>query len=143
MQTFELKSGELLISDPCYKYPSVYQARLNNIRKGTWLCGELNSDDRCFLHITHKDIAGGIKLRWEEVDGDLMSESGILGIFDVLEFKPGNDSWFRRCCELTESGALGVLPRGCVALTALKVFEFYLARHPVAKDVVAVKVSLT
>ena len=143
MQVFEIKSGELIISDPCYRDPSFSQARLNNIRKGKWLCEELKTDNRCFLHIIHRDIAGGAKLHWEEVDGDLMSESGMLGIFDIFEFKPRDDSWFRRCCELTESGTPGVLPKGCVTLTALKAFEFYLARHPAAKDVVAVKVSLT
>ena len=144
-QVFEVKSGEVLISDPCYRDPTFTQARLTNIRKGRWVCGELTEGEKTFLEIRHRDIVLDTpKLKWEEIDGDLASESGLIGIFDIFEFKPRDESWFRKCCDLTKNCKVGILPKGCVTNTMLHEgpFEFYLARHPEKRDVVAIKVSL-
>ena len=143
-QVFEIKSGEVVISDPCYRNPTFMQARLSNIRKGRWACGEVSVDGRTYLEIRHRDIVLKTpKLKWEEIDGDLASESGLLGIFDIFEFKPQDDGWLRRCCDLTKDCGIGLLARGCVVNTvAHEGFEFYLARGPGSRDVVAIKVSL-
>lgn len=142
---FEVKSGEIIISDPCYTEATYKQGRLANIRKGRWIAGELTEGGKSFLEIRHKDIVVNTpKLKWEEIDGDLVSDSGLIGIFDIFEFKPCSEQWFRNCCELTKDCKVGILPKGCVANTVLHEgpFEFYLARHLEKRDVVAIKVSL-
>lgn len=143
-EVFELKSGEVVISDPCYKEATFNQARLSNIRKGTWIAGELQMDGRAWLEIRHRDIIMKTpRLKWEEIDGDLASDSGLLGIFDIFEFKPGNAAWLRKCCESTKECKIGLLPKGCVINTvAHEGYEFHLARDPRSRDVYALRIAL-
>jgi len=37
--TFEITSGVMVCSDPCYEIPTWCQGIVENVKKGTWLAG--------------------------------------------------------------------------------------------------------
>jgi hypothetical protein len=138
MNTFEIVSGTLVCSDPCYSIPTWCQGIVENVKKGTWYveveevtsCGERIAE----LRIQHKDnhtISG----RFEEMPFDAGVDSGQFGFFDkefyrndykAKELKKHDfgkgydtekgDEWYRACCDLTlSSNQWGILPNGVVS----------------------------
>ena len=134
-KSFEVVSGTLVCSDPCYEIPTWCQGIVNNVKKGTWIA-EVIEEDGCIalLSIRHKDV--------EEPDANVTPmdfiggvDSGQFGFFDKdfyrndesakdlpkYEFsadfdKEAGDVWYRACCILTLGDERwGVLPNGVVS----------------------------
>jgi hypothetical protein len=92
---FQIESGEVLVTDPCYSVGTWCQAKVANVKNGTWEAlinydgrkGERVSDI-VVLEKKHRNAmnnAGNFKWQWqrEEVGVD----SGQAGIFDLKYFK--------------------------------------------------------
>jgi hypothetical protein len=86
-KTFEVKSGAIVCSDPCYSIPTWCQGIVENVKNGTWVANVIVTDEGdwgkriALLSISHKDI--------EEPDAniDIMNfvggvDSGQFGFFD-------------------------------------------------------------
>ena len=139
-KTFEVTSGVIVCSDPCYTLDTFCQGIVENVKKGTWIAEVIETDEGnwgkriALLTIRHKDV--------EEPDAnvDIMGfiggvDSGQFGFFDKdfyrndesaedlprynfgegFEIESG-DSWYRACCHLTlDEKQWGVLPNGVVS----------------------------
>ena len=135
METFEVVSGTLVCSDPCYEIPTWCQGIVDNVKKGTWIADTEEIGGRISeLRIHHKDshfLSGKLKA----LDLTAGVDSGQFGFFDKdfyrndekakdlpkHDFGEGydrekGDEWYRACCELTLGGEQwGVLPNGAVS----------------------------
>lgn len=139
-KTFEITSGTIVASDPCYEIPTWCQGILEKVKKGTWEAHIEKSDegswgDRIAVlrinHISHSNMSYDMKPI--EMDGGV--DSGQFGFFDKdfyrndekakdlpkEQFSPDwdckeGDSWYRYCCKLTlGEESWGVLPQGAVS----------------------------
>ena len=144
-QKFEITSGSLVCSDPCYTTDVWCMSTVNNVRKGTWLAdsnietvgswGERNVD----LTVHHS----GIKINesdWEEISGSFGVDSGQFGFFDRDHYRKAasvkdmpkydfggdyltdnrdrdGDIWYHACCKITLDNpeSWGALPNGVVS----------------------------
>ena len=123
--TFEVVSGAIVCSDPCYELPTWCQGIVDNVKNGTWIAEIVRSDEGdwgeriALLSIKHKDIAQ------PENNVDIMDfvggvDSGQFGFFDKDFYrndekakdlpkysfsgdfdKEVGDQWYRACCALT------------------------------------------
>ena len=135
---FEIKSGEVIVSDPCYAMGTWCQGLVRNVKNGTWVadvaCLE-ESGRNAFLVIHHKDYIMPMGTVWEQLDFDIGVDSGQAGFYDYAGYKkddsvpnsiknslgfdlnePG-EKFYAYNCDLTlktEHDA-GVLPTGVVA----------------------------
>jgi hypothetical protein len=138
--TFEVVSGAIVCSDPCYSIPTWCQGIVENVKNGTWIAQVIKSDEGdwgeriAMLSISHKDVEDA------EANVDIMDfvggvDSGQFGFFDKDFYrndekakdlekysfssdfdKEGGDEWYRACCNLTlSSEQWGVLPNGVVS----------------------------
>jgi hypothetical protein len=138
--TFEVTSGAIVCSDPCYSIPTWCQGIVENVKNGTWIANVIVTDEGdwgkriALLSISHKDI--------EEPDAniDIMNfvggvDSGQFGFFDKDFYRNDEvakdlekydfgenydvqegDTWYRACCNLTLGDEQwGVLPNGVVS----------------------------
>ena len=133
---FQVDSGELIVSDPCYEPGTWCMGRLKNVRPGSWnaaasiasMGGWGNRVSR--LSVWHEDAPEGDALTVREADFTVGVDSGQAGFFDaahycdpsVIEPAPvqtcsdSESVWYDRCCELTLSPTqAGVLPFGAVS----------------------------
>lgn len=135
---FEIKSGEVIVSDPCYAIGTWCQGLVRNVKNGTWVadvaCLE-ESGRNAFLVVHHKDYVMPMGTVWEQLDFDIGVDSGQAGFYDYAGYKkddsvpnsiknslgfdlnePG-EKFYAYNCDLTlktEHDA-GVLPTGAVA----------------------------
>ena len=135
---FEIKSGEVIVSDPCYAIGTWCQGLVRNVKNGTWVadvaCLE-ESGRNAFLVVHHKDYIMPMGTVWEQLDFDIGVDSGQAGFYDYAGYKkddsvPGSikntlgfdlnepgEKFYAFNCDLTlktEHDA-GVLPTGAVA----------------------------
>ena len=144
-QKFEITSGAMVCSDPCYTTDIWCMSTVNNVRKGTWLAhsnietvgdwGQRNID----LTIHHTDIKIN-ESDWEELPGTFGVDSGQFGFFDRDHYRKAEsvkdmpkydfggdflsdnsdrdaDVWYHACCKITldHPESWGVLPNGVVS----------------------------
>jgi len=138
---FEVTSGKVVISDPCYPLGALCQYVLENVKNGKWNASVEESDeDGCGTHFAalyaiHEGYALTDSATWVEQNFDVCVDSGQVGIFDfstyrndevaskaglsrsklIQEDEPG-DQWYNLCCDRTldEFGA-GIIPGGAVS----------------------------
>lgn len=120
MFTFEVKSGKVIISDPCYDDEMVYPAK-----NDTWWADIERSDEGAWGNRVSelRAWASGSPVRYEYVQRGV--DSGQMSIFDFAEFKNNsnyskkdfpkryfdefsmygdfdeNDAWYSMCCAIT------------------------------------------
>ena len=137
---FEVKSGSIVCSDPCYVIPTWCQGVVDNVKNGTWIAEVIETDEGdwgkriALLGIKHKDV--------DEPDAnvDIMNfaggvDSGQFGFFDKDFYRNDElakdldkenfgenydtqegDTWYRACSKLTlGNDQWGVLPNGVVS----------------------------
>ncbi len=144
-QKFEITSGSLVCSDPCYTTDVWCMGIVNNVKNGTWLAdsnietvgswGERNID----LTIHHADYKID-ESAWKEISGSFGVDSGQFGFFDSDGYRkaasvkgvplydfggdfltddsdPDGDIWYRACCKITldKPESWGALPNGVVS----------------------------
>lgn len=142
MQTFNVTSGELVISDPCYDSP-IWCAGVVKAKNGTWATFCNYNDDARVAEIIayHMDSAMLDNTIIDRVIAEAPLpfingvDSGQLGYFDRSHYRndesakdltkhdfgpsfdrePG-DSWYRAACEITLGNSnFGVMPFGVVS----------------------------
>lgn len=147
---FEVTSGRLIISDPCYGPGVGCQVNIDDVLTGTWEASvrsiNLHSWGRRVAELeAHHALAEVNDNRWELCPGEVGVDSGQAGIFDQASFPrkadANFDTWFRTACRLTNSDdQAGVLPAGAVSSSGVGDggYEAYVQRRD--GKVVAVKV---
>lgn len=144
--TFEIKTPEVIVTDPCYDTTGMgtYSLFLKNAKLGTWFAHVNKADIRgqgpSSIVAVHKDHMSGKKM-WHVASYDIGVDSGQAGIFEfdnyrkdglvadtprfVAEYgykpdptEPG-DLWYAMCCDksLYEDINAGVVPGGAVSST--------------------------
>ena len=138
---FQIESGMVFVSDPCYELDTECAKLVENVKNGKWIAeietkkvwGERVSKLRCY----HVSVKHGDRIEWETVSADIGVDSGQAGVFDYDHFKKDSDAeglireskkeiickdepWYSMCCDrtLNESGA-GVIPFGVVSSSGL------------------------
>jgi hypothetical protein len=148
-KTFEIKSGKMVVSDPCYTTnpPTWCQTILENVKNGTWVASVEIKDfggwgERVhWLYATHTSNERGVK---SEI-GNLGVDSGQLGFFDSEFYRnddmatdlpksdfgenydrESGDSWYRSVCNLTLSDEQwGVMSMGVVSTSGIGDSSYY------------------
>jgi hypothetical protein len=139
-KTFEVTSGTIVASDPCYEIPTWCQGVIEKVKKGTWEAHIEKSDEGdwgvriAVLRINHINHSNR-QFSMEGLDIHAGVDSGQFGFFDKDFFRNDEkakelvkehfsenwdskegDSWYRACCKLTLSPeGWGVLPQGAVS----------------------------
>ncbi len=145
-QKFEITSGSLVCSDPCYTTDVWCMGIMDNVKKGTWLAhsnieiveggwGERNVD----LTIHHADYKID-ESAWVMLPGTFGVDSGQFGFFDRDHYRKAasvkqmakvdfgddydrtpEDEWYRACSKLTleTTESWGVLPHGVVSSSGI------------------------
>ena len=134
--SFEVITGKLVVSDPCYPPGTWFLGELTNVRNGTWFAESLITDCDFWgnrvskLTVRHCEYSNSRKLSRHKASFDVAVDSAQAGFFDAMHYnnsriianKPsdswsnGKNVWYDFCCELTLSEPMGgVLPYGAVS----------------------------
>ncbi len=139
--TFEVTSGVMVCSDPCYSIPTWCQGIVENVKKGTWIASVIRSDegdwgDRiAMLQVHHIDNNVEPMVNMFPMDFVGGVDSGQFGFFDKDFYRndesakdlpkynfssdfdrEDGDAWYRACAEKTLGDeSWGVLPNGVVS----------------------------
>jgi len=133
--TFEITSGKVIVSDPCYNRDTWCMGDLHHVKNGEW---------RAYLHIFdlgdwgnrvgyircyHKDhdcpLISQLGPSWEQQDFEVGVDSGQAGIYDESQYHGGEDDygeggWYDINCNLTTNNEYGgVLTGGVVSSSGL------------------------
>ena len=135
---FEIKSGKVVLSDPCYDLGTWCQGVVNNVKNGEWLADAEHVDsfgNRVAVLISyHKDYPATPD---DIMDGELLPfdggvDSGQFGHFDYDGYREDetvqgverisediiceDEPWYSICCDRTMSNdGFGVIPLGVVS----------------------------
>ena len=136
--SFEVVSGKLAVSDPCYD-PDVWcRGELENCKIGTWNASIVEKHMGtwghriCRLIAVHEDYIHASSLIREVAGFEVGVDSGQAGIFDASHYQDDSvvpddghkhlfegeeaEPWYDYCCDITLSvQSAGVLPFGCVS----------------------------
>lgn len=128
---FEITSGKVIVSDPCYKRGTRGMGTLN-VKKGKWKANVLQSDKGGWknrvaalvaFHESVTDLSRSCyNWNWERQKFEVGVDSGQAGIFDNEQFHSEDDnydnlnSWYRRCCDKTLGNVrAGIIEGGVVS----------------------------
>ncbi len=138
--SFEVVSGKLMVSDPCYKRGTRLHGTIDNVKNGKWratIVSEPGSRYIASLLVEHTSIAGEVYSMWStQTDFNVGVDSGQAGFFDDAHYKNDSDvseyqwvnadrkiceddPWYSMCCDATcyhENNAR-VIPFGAVSMS--------------------------
>jgi len=150
--TFNVDSGKLVVSDPCYSPGTWCAGALGNVKNGIWKGfvqkGKTDWGNRCWsvqaVHLDHYSQNMGFS---EKTDITVGVDSGQAGIYDVAKFGGGQDEygdggWYDNACETTLSAlGAGVLDGGVVSSSGFGdgAYDCYVSRDN-SGQIVGVKV---
>ena len=122
---FNVQSGNLRITDPCYKRDTWCAGVISDVKNGVWESHIKMDDSVAELIAYHKDIKSTTLriAKWKEQGIDVGVDSGQCGIFDADLYPEGETgnfdgkgSFYDKCCRLTTGGHdAGVLDFGVVS----------------------------
>ena len=136
--SFEVVSGKMDVSDPCYEVDVWCRGELENCKLGTWNASAIEKHMGswghriCKLIAVHEDYIHASGMIREVAGFEVGVDSGQAGIFDASHYRDdsvvSNDGhkhlfegeefepWYDYCCDITFSDqSAGVLPFGCVS----------------------------
>lgn len=127
--TFEVTSGKLVVSDPCYSRGTWCMGILEGVRKGTWTARIFISDEKEWgkrvaeLEVLHSGVKDPPALGlWENTGIDVGVDSGQAGFWDDSKFGNGEgahddpESFYGKACNKTlHGGQAGVMDGGVVS----------------------------
>jgi len=115
--TFEVESGVVMISDPCYEDGTWCQIKLDGVKPGTWSATRAEGN-RCLIA-----CHGGLSFRPEdftdELEGEVGVDSGQAGVFEYDHYRDeslatdevlggkritGDHRWYDMVCNVTLDG---------------------------------------
>lgn len=127
--TFQVESGKIRISDPCYGRDVWCTAVIENCASGQWDAAIVEKNGIVTrLVIKHSSLAKFPPLRtlqvkpngivcwrkpWEEIDAAIGVDAGMCGFFDDAKYVGWAD--FADFCYRISAGGVGVLPYGVVS----------------------------
>lgn len=130
--SFEVTSGRIIVSDPCYAKDIWCCNELKNAQNGTWSAYAVYDNSSIYAIIQKLviecDDAGHIQEGMEMAPFTVGVDSGQAGFFDAVHYRdervidPDCNSsayaelWYKHCCEITLARfPAGVLPFGVVS----------------------------
>ena len=124
--TFEVTSGKMFVSDPCYKRGTWCAGVLDSVRIGMWKAIILCSDENDWgirvknLRVQHESVRCLRDLRKFRATFKVGVDSGQAGFFDDDCFHPDDSDWYDICCRTTDprrAAMAGVIDGGAVSLS--------------------------
>lgn len=137
--SFEVISGEVMVSDPCYEVGTWCQGKLENVLNGHWHATVLVSDEGSWgkriaqLEVVHSGCTlRSLSSGWKQEAFEVGVDSGQAGVFDTKHYRDDKvvegfarlsqeiicpeTPWYSLCCDrtMTEAGA-GTIPFGVVS----------------------------
>lgn len=131
MSRFEITSGAMICSDPCYTTDVWCMGTVNNVKNGTWSAevDQLNMGawgkriGELSVYHTNSDLET-MSFEWEEITGYFAVDSGQFGFFDREHYRKADsvkeqtkydfggdyltddndrdgEEWYTACCHLT------------------------------------------
>jgi hypothetical protein len=110
-QTFEVTSGAVRATDPCYGMDTWCAGTITDVVNGTWEVEVVRGDeDRPALQVLRHESASNLPEECidEELPGDFGVDSGQFGFFDLAKFTEEHDadydepgSFYSEVCALT------------------------------------------
>jgi len=159
---FQIESGRVIVSDPCYEVDYEINKTIENVKNGTWIAeietqrawGERVSKLICY----HELVRTPYKLLFEVVSNDIGVDSGQAGIFDLDHFKRDSDAvglvreskdiicenepWYSMCCDKTlGKNMAGTIPFGVVSSSGLGDGSYVCEVSKRDGEVVAIQVT--
>lgn len=137
MPNFEVVSGSLIVSDPCYDTDEILNLEIP-AKNGIWVAhadiGELNVWGKRVFGLTAEYT--GVSKKVRSRTSDISVDSGQAGIFDSSNYKNKkisknverlcetticeNDPWYSLCCDRTlHKDMWGTIPYGVVSSSGL------------------------
>lgn len=138
--TFEVTSGIIVVSDPCYNMDTWCRGNIDNVKNGTWKATVEISDEGDWgnrmakLIIEHVDHNSDDTRHQEYLDASIGVDSGQCGFYDLPIFQEKNNvpayaklsehineedrKWYSMCCAMTHNrngSTAGVIPGGVVS----------------------------
>jgi hypothetical protein len=116
--TFEVKSGTMMVSDPCYELGTWCQGKLPNVKLGTWEASISRRDGRV-AELCVSAVGSPIG-REERATFEVGVDSGQAGFWDLAEFRGGQGeadekgTFYGDACAATDEYA-GIMPGGVVS----------------------------
>ena len=126
MKKFEITSGTIVASDPCYEIPTWCQGIIEKVKKGIWVAHVQKSDEgdwgtrNAELTITHENhqsvyftgmdvlnFSGGVDSgQFGFFDKDFYRKDKVVGDLIKQDFgenydREDGDVWYRACCAVT------------------------------------------
>ena len=126
---FAIKSGKVVVSDPCYERGTWCQAVLENVKNGNWISNyKLNSEGSVSEIVA---FIGFEPHQWEKISAEIGVDSGQAGIFDEFSYRNDSlikenpkwyfdkneigDKFYGKCCDITLDEQAGELEMGFVS----------------------------
>ena len=130
--TFEVVSGRLIVTDPCYSEDLWCCNALETVRNGTWNAHVVYDGDSSYPHviclIVEHESAESLPAIMEDAPFSVGVDSGQAGFFDAGHYRDDRiidpnrtptehaDLWYDHCCQITLARQqAGVLPYGAVS----------------------------
>ena len=136
---FQITSGIIVASDPCYSIPTWCQGIIEGVKNGTWKASIKEKDEKDWgiriARLTIEHTGSKAKGKRQEIPSSFGVDSGQFGFFDKSYYRSDEsakelpkynfgdnydreegDEWYRAICNLTlaEKG-WGVIPNGAVS----------------------------
>lgn len=130
--TFEVVSGRLIVTDPCYAENIWCCNALETVRNGTWNARVVYDSDSIYPHVTRliaeHESADSLPELMEDAPFNVGVDSGQAGFFDAAHYRDDRaiapncaptehaDLWYEHCCQITLARQqAGILPYGAVS----------------------------
>lgn len=161
---FEILTGSVWVSDPCYEAGGSGQVKLDNVRTGQWSMLLDKRDEGAWgsrvaeLVVSHN---GKCCFSWEHA-GQIGVDSGQAGVFDVKHYRNDHiseglprfyekeaicpdEDWYSLCCDrtlATKLGGGGVVPYGAVSRSGFGdgAYDVYVSKDRTTKEIVGIKI---
>ena len=130
---FEIVSGKVFITDPCYAVDTWCQALIPNVKNGVWDAFiEYGAEDRvAILRVNHSSVSN-TNFKWLPVEGEIGVDSGQAGVFDAKYYKIDDsvkgverihdeilcedEPFYSMCCDRSLSAIQGgTIPYGAIS----------------------------
>ena len=166
---FEVESGSVMVSDPCYKPGTWCQAKLDDVYNGKWKAWAIQRDGRvaeliasCMIVDDPYDIGETLIDPERKKPFDIGVDSGQCGIFDAKHYQQDSDivddpefdailgegttkhgvgdRWYNACCDITLEGGEGVIPFGVVCQSGYGDGSYDLYVEKHAGKIISIKI---
>lgn len=147
METFEITSGKMKVTDPCYDMDTWCAKELNNVKNGVWHAKHEVLDGRvAVLMVLHESVItlNEKKFKWRLRSSEIGVDSGQAGFFDFDRLKTIKSSevsdkeFYSNVCELTNP--MGTLEFGVASSTGYGDGTYPLYAWTLNGEIVAAKI---